>query len=160
MQADLFVRRESESEMIFWYKRDPDAWRAGVCQLTPEERGIYDTVIDVLYSYDGTLPPDANDKWWSRECNCNPRTWRAIRDRLIAKGKLFYKDDGELMAKRVERTLEESRKFSEVQSSRVQTRWKKGRTNLELGSNGAITPLKTTAQLYQYNHIHIHNQNI
>jgi uncharacterized protein YdaU (DUF1376 family) len=118
MQAQLDLI-STEDEMIYWYKRDPNAWRAGVCQLKPEERGIYDTVIDVLYSYDGVLPPDVDDKWWARECNCDPRTWRAVRDRLIAKGKLFYKDDGALMAKRVERELGHARAFSEVQSRRA-----------------------------------------
>lgn len=140
MQADFFGLFKKESEMIYWYKRDPDAWRAGVLQLTPEERGIYDTVIDVLYSYDGELPPILDDKWWARECNCNPRTWRAVRDRLIAKGKLFYKDDGTPMAKRVERTLDEAREFSEVQSKRarigVERRLNEGRTQVELESNG------------------------
>jgi uncharacterized protein YdaU (DUF1376 family) len=146
MQADFFesLYPINGDEMIYWYKRDPNAWRAGVCQLKPEERGIYDTVIDVLYSYDGVLPPDVDDKWWARECNCDPRTWRAVRDRLITKGKLFYKDDGALMAKRVERELGHARAFSETQSKRARTgaeRRSNGRRDeSEIGLSGGQIP--------------------
>src|SRR5215470_9214772 len=115
MQRELF---SSNGDDMLFFKLYPDAWRAGVCQLTPKERGIYDTVINVLYAYDGALPPDTDDKWWSRECNCNPRTWVAIRDRLVAKGKLFYQN-GRLMAKGVQETIEQVGAFSEKQSKRA-----------------------------------------
>jgi Protein of unknown function (DUF1376) len=89
-----------------WYKRDPDAWRAGVIGLSPEQRGIYDTVIEVLYSYNGELPKTWDEKCWARECNCNPRTWRKNRDELLAMGKLYHEPSGQLMAKRVRMEVE------------------------------------------------------
>jgi uncharacterized protein YdaU (DUF1376 family) len=92
-----------------WYKRDPDAAISGMTGLTPEERGIYNTVIDYLYSRDGDLPTD--DNFFARACECRPQVWRRVRDSLIAKGKLHYKTDGKLTANRVEKELQTARKL-------------------------------------------------
>lgn len=86
-----------------WYKRFPDKWLAGVAPLTLEERGAYDTVIDVLYSRDDGIIPD--DYSMSRHCNCDPRTWRRVRDNLVRKGKLYIGLGGKLTARRVEDEL-------------------------------------------------------
>lgn len=92
-----------------WYKRDPDAALAGMVGLTPEERGIYNTVIDMLYSRNGELPTD--DNFFCRACECRPQMWRRVRDSLIAKGKMRYRPDGKLTANRVEKELESARKL-------------------------------------------------
>src|SRR5262245_388406 len=97
-----------------WYKRDPDAALAGMLGLTIEERGVYNTIIDLLYSRDGELPTD--DDFFARALQCRPQLWRRVRDALIAKGKLHYKTDGKLTANRVERELETARKLLENSS--------------------------------------------
>ena len=33
-----------------WYKRDPDAALSGMFELTLEERGAYNTILDLIYS--------------------------------------------------------------------------------------------------------------
>lgn len=88
-----------------WYKHDPTAFLEGVIGLTAEERGFYITVIDLLYARDGH---DVRDELVCQAMACNPRTWRVIKRRLIACGKV-REVDGELTANRVERVLNEAR---------------------------------------------------
>lgn len=92
-----------------WYKRDPDAALAGMIGLSLEERAVYNTVIDLLYSRDGDLPTD--DAFFAAACGCRPQVWRRIRDALIAKKKLHYKQGGKLTANRVETELKTARKL-------------------------------------------------
>lgn len=70
-----------------WYKRDPRAALVGMMVLTPVERGIYNTVLDLIYSHDGSLVDDEDAilPWM----NCDPRTWRTVRARLLSLGKIF-----------------------------------------------------------------------
>lgn len=95
-----------------WYKRDPDAALAGMIGLTPEERGIYNTVIDLLYSRDGELPED--DRFFARACECRPQVWRRVRNSLLTKGKLYYRQDGKLTANRVVNELQTASKRIEI----------------------------------------------
>src|SRR5258706_15524924 len=106
-----------------WYRHHSDAWLAGVTALTPEERGVYQTIIDLLYDRNGDLPID-DDRFFARHCNCDPRTWRRVRDSLVRQGKLYYKAAGNLMARRVEEELERSRRLSEEMTKLIGKRWK------------------------------------
>jgi uncharacterized protein YdaU (DUF1376 family) len=105
-----------------WYKHDPDAFLAGTMDLTPEERGVYIVVISLLYSRNGDLPTD--DRFFARYCGCDPRTWRRIRDRLLAKGKIHYRIDGNLTANRVEVELKSARRRIEAMTKLAEKRWK------------------------------------
>jgi uncharacterized protein YdaU (DUF1376 family) len=128
-----------------WYKRDPDAFIAGTAELTLEEVGAYSFLLDLLYSRDGAVPDD--DAFVSRNLRINPRTWRAIRERLIDKGKIWRTEDGNLTAKRVAYALNEARNFSEKQSNRARTRWQqseKPNNNSAPGMPSAALPSTTT----------------
>jgi len=105
-----------------WYKRDPDAAIAGMIGLSLEERAIYNTVIDLLYSRDGELPSD--EHFFAHACGCSPRIWRRICGQLVEKGKLRYRQDGKLTANRVEEELKVARK----------------RMGKEAGSSDQVTP--------------------
>jgi uncharacterized protein YdaU (DUF1376 family) len=72
---------------IRWYKRDPDAALNGMAELTLEERGAYNTILDLIYSREGNLPDD--ERTIVRWMGGNVRTWRRIRRRLIELGKLY-----------------------------------------------------------------------
>jgi uncharacterized protein YdaU (DUF1376 family) len=72
---------------IAWYKRDPRAALDGMMCLSLEERGAYNTVLDLIYTHDGELMDD--DAYIARWCGCNVRRWRRLRERLLALGKLF-----------------------------------------------------------------------
>lgn len=107
--------------MVHWYKRDPHAAIEGMLGLTAEERGMYNTLIDMLYARDGNVPND--DRFMGLAQQCRPQQWRRVRDALIAKGKVRITADGKLAANSVETRLKEARNFIETQSHRAKKRW-------------------------------------
>jgi uncharacterized protein YdaU (DUF1376 family) len=70
-----------------WYKRDPQAALVGMTLLTLEERGAYNTLLDLLYMHDGSLPDDATliCKW----LRTNDRRWKRLRIALIKHKKIY-----------------------------------------------------------------------
>jgi len=73
-----------------WYKRDPNAALNGMMPLTPTERGLYNTILDLIYAHDGEMIDDENEimPWM----NCDRRIWRRVRARLLDLGKLYVRD--------------------------------------------------------------------
>lgn len=74
-----------------WYKRDPVRALKGMMQLTLEQRGAYNTVLDLIYSHDNQLRDD--DHFIAGWCRVDIRIWRRIKTLLIDCGKL-YVDNG------------------------------------------------------------------
>jgi uncharacterized protein YdaU (DUF1376 family) len=70
-----------------WYKRDPRAALLGMMGLTLEERGVYNTLIDLIYMADGALPDNA--RVICRVLCINARRWKRLRDSLVAHGKIY-----------------------------------------------------------------------
>jgi len=103
-----------------WYKHDPNAALAGMIGLTVEERGAYYTLIDLLYARDGE---GVRDDLVCSALGCHGRTWNALKKQLIHKRKIWVREDGSLMDKRVENSLKESRNFIEKQTKRARKRW-------------------------------------
>ena len=68
-----------------FYKRDPDAALNGMAPLTLEQRGLYNSILDVLYSRDGVVMDD--DRVMARMCRVHWHTYRAVKAQLIAAGK-------------------------------------------------------------------------
>lgn len=104
-----------------FYKRDPDAALAGMAELTLQERGAYNTILDLLYSRDGIVPDD--DDLLRRVLGCHRREWIAVKGRLMAKGKIWI-EDGYLRAKRVQKVIKEAANVSQTQRKRAEERWK------------------------------------
>jgi len=102
-----------------WVKFDPDAWLSGTRELTHEEKGIYIDVIALLYARNGNLPND--DKIVARMLQCNPRTWRKIKPKLVAKNKIRLFGSN-WTANRVEFELNWSRIHAEFQSNKSKRR--------------------------------------
>lgn len=73
-----------------WYKRDPKAALTGMMVLNLEERGAYNTVLDLIYDNDDHLPDD--DHFISGWLGCDVRVWKRIKASLIAKEKLTTSD--------------------------------------------------------------------
>lgn len=82
-----------------WYKRDPEDALTGMMGLTLEERGAYNTVLDLIYLRDGNLPDD--DRFVSGWLGVDVRVWRRIKGRLMNMGKL-YLDEGFIRNKRAD----------------------------------------------------------
>lgn len=72
--------------IIKWYKRDPKAALGGMMVLSLEERGAYNTILDLIYDHDGNLPDD--DKFICGWLKCDARVWKRIKTRLIELGKI------------------------------------------------------------------------
>lgn len=103
-----------------FYKRDPDAALAGMMELTLQERGAYNTIIDALYSRDGVLPDD--DHLLRSLMACHGNEWRAVKLKLIQRGKIRV-ENGFIKARRVDSVLEEAAEVSASQRARVKKRW-------------------------------------
>jgi uncharacterized protein YdaU (DUF1376 family) len=83
-------RRSSVMAKLPWYKRDPDAALGGMFELTLEERGAYNTVLDLIYARSGHLPDD--DGFLAGWMRCDRRIWKRIKARLIELGKIYIVD--------------------------------------------------------------------
>jgi uncharacterized protein YdaU (DUF1376 family) len=103
-----------------FYKRDPDAALAGMNELTLEERGAYNTLLDWLYSRDNLVPD--NDDTIARVLGCQKRRWLRIKARLIAKCKIRI-EAGMLNANRVTETIQTANELSFNQKTRASKRW-------------------------------------
>lgn len=82
-----------------WYKRDPAAALEGMIGLSGEERGYYNTLIDLLYAR--APHHDVTDVLVVKAMGEPPQVWRRVKASLITKGKVKQDADGKLMANRV-----------------------------------------------------------
>lgn len=73
--------------VLKWYKRDPRAALAGMMELSLEERGAYNTILDLIYVHDGKVLDDGRllANWLGVEV----RAWKRIRKRLIERNKIY-----------------------------------------------------------------------
>jgi hypothetical protein len=55
--------------------------------LTLEERGAYNTLLDLIYVHDGAL--EDLPRAICDELHCNIRTWRRLKARLLELGKIY-----------------------------------------------------------------------
>lgn len=85
----------------------PDEFLVGVVGLGPAEIGAYWIACSLMYSRGGSIADD--DAWIAKACGCNPRTWRALKDRLIAAGKLTVRG-GFITNSRAIREIEKAQK--------------------------------------------------
>lgn len=83
----------------------PDEFLVGVADLKHDEIGPYWIACSLMYSRGGPIADD--DAWIARACGCHVRTWRTIKARLIAAGKLTLKD-GWLSNERCLREIEKA----------------------------------------------------
>jgi uncharacterized protein YdaU (DUF1376 family) len=66
---------------LFWYKRNPQQWLNATRELTLEERGAYNDLLELLYLRDRRIPDEP--KFCARFLGISPRKWAAIRDVLL-----------------------------------------------------------------------------
>ena len=75
---------------IKWYKRDPKAALEGMAELTLEECGAYNIVLDLIYRNGGKLLDD--DRFICGWMRCDMRIWRRIKNRLLERQKVYIED--------------------------------------------------------------------
>lgn len=104
----------------------PDEWIAGTRDLGLDERGAYWDVCSLMYSRGGPIADD--DAWIAKTLGCHGRTWRTIKVRLLALGKLRIEGgcvtNGRAMRELIhaENRLKSSRKASEKSAKSRRTR--------------------------------------
>src|SRR6516225_4925500 len=104
-----------------FYKRDPDRALAGMSELNPGQRGIYNSIIDLLYARDGMVPcvSAADDYHIAKNISVNARTWRTFKKQLMALGKIRVTNDGLLDANGVAERRFDAQTTSVSQAKRV-----------------------------------------
>src|SRR5258707_11442459 len=97
-----------------WYPRDPAAALEGMIGFTAEERGYYNTLLDLLYARapNGTVTDDLVVSAMKER----PQVWRRVKRRLMEKGKVREGTDGTLTANRVETTVQTALKLMSNQA--------------------------------------------
>lgn len=93
-----------------YHKRYHSDALAGFMPLTLEERGAFQTLLDMIYDRGG--PIDDNERLLAGYMNCSIRKWRAIRDELIAKRKIRIDHLGRITNERAEKEIENGAKTS------------------------------------------------
>jgi uncharacterized protein YdaU (DUF1376 family) len=96
-----------------WHPREHRAALDGMLMLTLEERGAYNTILDLIYDRGGPVPDDA--RWLAGWMGVSLKRWATIRASLLVKGKLYEteaSDAGALMNERAALEIENQSKLS------------------------------------------------
>ncbi len=125
--------------ILKWYKRDPHAALQGMMGLTLDERGAYNTVLDLVYAHDGRLPD--NDREIASWLRVDIKRWRRIRKRLIEKGKL-YPYAGELHNRKADEVCEMALRKVVLATEAANKRWAEYNRIKDLADADAMRPHK------------------
>ena len=74
-----------------WYPRNSAKALEGMRRLTLEQRGAYNTLLDLIYSRGAPVPDD--DRWLAGNMNVSVRKWLIIRAELLAAGRIVARED-------------------------------------------------------------------
>jgi uncharacterized protein YdaU (DUF1376 family) len=97
-----------------WHARHHQAALDGMLSLTLEERGAYNTLLDLIYSRAGPIPDD--ERWLAGWMGCSVKKWRLLRSTLLVKGKIHETDHAGQAA------LMNARAVLEIQSASTRRR--------------------------------------
>ena len=124
-----------------WYKRNPADALSGMMELNLEQKGAYNTVLDLIYVRDGDLRDE--DAFIARACGCNVRRWRRLKAELVERGKLQIRD-GNIHNERA--TVEIAQAFA-----RHQTASAGGGASVKLGKSLGNVSAKDSPKIQQNN---------
>lgn len=85
---------------IKWYKRDPKAALTGMMPLNLEQRGAYNTVLDLIYSDGGEI--DDDDFVLAGWMRCDVRKWRRLKAELLQRRKIYI-ENGKIRNERADK---------------------------------------------------------
>lgn len=72
----------------------PDEFLVGTMSMACELKGAYWSICSLIYSSGGPIPDDA--AWIAKVCGLSTRRWPAVREALLASGKITVTADGRL----------------------------------------------------------------
>lgn len=81
------VARKPKTYQLTWYPRHMERALEGMRDLKPDERGVYNTILDLIYLRSDQLVD--HDQRIAVECNCGLRAYRTIKATLMEAGKLY-----------------------------------------------------------------------
>ena len=113
-----------------YHKRYHSDALAGFMGLTLEERGCYQTLLDMMYDRGGPLID--NERLLAGYMGCSIRKWRSLREILIDKRKIRINSAGLITNGRTEKEIENA---SKTHRKRVEWGSKGGRTRAENEKN-------------------------
>lgn len=90
-----------------WHKRYHSDALTGMLSLSLEERGAYQTILDLIYDRQAPIPD--NDRLLAGYMGCSLRKWKVLRARLIELGKITL-SGGLLSNSRAEKEIENGAK--------------------------------------------------
>lgn len=93
-----------------FHKRYHSDALAGFMSLTLEERGAFQTVLDLIYDRQGPILD--NERLLAGYMGVSIRKWRSLRAILLEKGKIYLTEDGLLYNSRAEKEIENDAKTS------------------------------------------------
>lgn len=73
-----------------YYRRYPEDALNGMADLSPAQRGVYNTLLDLIYAAGGEI--EDNDQRLASRNNCSTRFFRKTKDELVALGKIWIVD--------------------------------------------------------------------
>lgn len=138
-----------------FHKRYHSDALAGMMALTLEERGAYQTLLDLIYDRGGPIAD--NERLLAGYMGCSVRKWRQLREALLEKRKIHLTSGGEISNVRAEKELENdaktSRKLAENGSkggkSRAENHEKYEKGNeINDGDQAPLEPGLSRAQAY------------
>jgi uncharacterized protein YdaU (DUF1376 family) len=113
-----------------YHKRYHGDALTGFMALTLEERGAYQTLLDMIYDRGGPLID--NERLLAGYMNCSVRKWRQLRADLIEKGKIEITRDGLISNRRARKEIENT---SKTQRKLIESGSKGGRMRAEKEKN-------------------------
>lgn len=90
-----------------FHKRYHSDALSGMMPLTLEERGAYQTILDLIYDRGGPIVD--NERLLAGYMNVSSRKYRSVRDSLINKGKIYHDENGNLANDRAAKELVQSK---------------------------------------------------
>lgn len=106
-----------ESPFIKFY---PSDFLAGTSGLSPAERGVYITLLCLIYEADG--PIERHDARLSRRCGSPKAAFQRTLEALIDEGKIV-EVDGMLSNRRAEKAIVDRQNRSQIGTHAAQQRW-------------------------------------
>lgn len=114
-----------------YHKRYHGDALTGFMALSLEERGAYQTLLDMIYDRGGPLID--NERLLAGYMNCSTRKWRQLREQLIEKGKICLTRDGLISNSRARKEIENA---SKTQRKLIEAGAKGGRTRADNEKKG------------------------
>lgn len=96
-----------------WHKRYHRKALKGMAKLSVELRGVYQTLQDMIYDEGG--PIDDEEKYLAGQMMLSIRKYRALRDELLAIGRISKNERGQLIDDRCEVTLADLERVRDAQ---------------------------------------------